>query len=1183
MDHTNILKFHNWYETRNHLWLIFEYCPGGALFTLIEQDKKLPEATIREFAKDLIVGLLFLHSHGIIFGDLKPSNLLLNEFGTVKFADFGFAHRIVDLVLENQEEGKPKRGTPFYMAPELYQDSGVYSFYSDFWALGCVLYELAVGQPPFASESFQELLTQIVSQEVPPVADASVEFNQLLTDLLEKDPAQRISWPELLSHPFWGSAFVGVEAMLPEQPHYDRYLRDRGVAQRSLAKSPFKQKGMDPQIDMVRLSLNVQKNMLRQSQKEGYSTSEALIEGKPQDVRLKNRDQEVDFTIPKEEEEQEGEEEEENHPTEEDAARSELNIIEEEKAPSKKIRPISAPVHNPQAITAPRPPPVQILEEDSRPSSTNAHQRTLSTPQPDTPSKSTFRPLPLDQVIVHQSDITVKPIVGNRDIERSESVANLTNLPIRMWTTDEITSRCDRPEFEAHLNEIYTAIEGSQINDRVNILNYFEQTIINSNIANRVINSLFVGLLLKLLKTTRQPVLKTRICSIFGQMIRHATVIDIMLANSGMVQTLSELLKDQNEKTKRKAMAALGEFLFYSATQMDEEGSDPAWDIPKSLLQLVVRCLRAGEDEIVRFYAVKTVENILAQSKVASLRLSTPDLCPLLASIYLTSKQELMKTSAIVGLSHLVRLNPALIPVALERLTLRNIVTALSEGQARIQQALLTLLLFVFQDPGQRAMTSLLEDKAFIPTLIALLENPGIVIRGKSLLVFMMLFKANPKLMAKVADLKFYSIIERVNKDTFKYIQSCLYYLVDAIGEISLRILTDMAQDLTRSSRTSLSLAPVLLHVINCAPVKARFPYKNYIVSLSALIRSGLSDSQNEEFQRVLILILESLSSNPKALSANAEVLFSNLLPELLMQQRNPSSQTRFMCLKIFSDILITMLTDDAIYDPNSSKVYTQSANELITKSLLPLYSQLLADEEPIPLYAIKLLSVVLEQIPQMVSVLHRLNLVGLVIQDFHADSRRLNAHLVKSVKKIVESKELSLADFQRFGLVEKVGTVMEMVQQKDQDWCIESLLNIVYELLFCTADLLRKENSETTLAFAEPLVNWFPLCVKFMTTGELSVKERSMHCVALMLQLYGKTHTGFLLSKQPEKFLAGEYLTAMVQLLGSGLPQLQLRTLKVLRRAFGGSGATVDWGKTRKALEMLVTHEDRAVAQLAL
>lgn len=1008
----------------------------------------------------------------------------------------------MDLGEESQEGGKPKRGTPFYMAPELYQDSGVYSFYSDFWALGCVLYELAVGQPPFASESFQELLTQIVSQEVQSVPNTSDSFNQLLADLLAKDPSQRISWPELLSHPFWGSAFAGLEATLPEQPHYDTYLHQRGVAQRSLSKPTLQTKVSDPPIDLVRLSLNVQKNLLRQSQKEGYSASEALIQGNPQDVRLKNRDQEVDFTNPKEEEELEAEEE--NGSEIEDAGQSELQIMEEEKANSRKTRPISAPISTPQPAN-PTLPTAPLIEEPARPNS-SLHTRTNSNPQSE--SKAAFQPLALDEVLVHQSDLAVKPIVGNRELERTESAAVLTRLPIKMWTLEEVAGKCERPEFEMHLNEIYAAVENCQITEKTSVLNYFERIILNSGIANRVINSLFVGLLLKLLKTPRQPVLKTRICSIFGQMIRHATVIEPNLATSGLAPSLCDLLKDPNEKLKRKAMAALGEFLFYSATQMDEEGSDPVWEVSKAYLQAVVRSLKPGEDETVRIYAVKTVENVLAQSKQAALRLATADLCPLLGAVYLTARQETLRTSAVVALSHLVRVNRALVPAAFERLTPRNLVLALSEGQARTQQAVLTLLLFILQDSPQRVVASLLDEKPFVPALIGLLENPGIVIRGKTLLVFMYLFRSFPRLMAKVADLKFYATLERVSKDTFKYIQSCLYYLVDSIGESTLRILADMAQDLVRPSRSALSLAPVVLHVLNCSPVKARFPYKVCIVSLAGLVRSGLTQIQpaNEEFQRVLILILESLSSNPKALCGNAEVLFSHLLPELLAQQRNSLSQIRFMCLKIFADILITVLTDESLYDPSSSKLTTQSANEIITKSLLPLYSQLLADEDPIPLYAIKLLSVVLEQSPQVISMLHTQDLIGVVLQDFHGDSHRLNAHLVKAVRLIVESKELTLSDYERFGLVEKVGSVLELVQQKDQDWCIEALLNIVYELLFSTADWLRRERSEETLGFAEPLLAWFPLCVKLMTAGEKATQERAMHCVTLMLQLYGET-----------------------------------------------------------------------------
>ena len=97
MKNRHILKFYNWYETRNHLWIIFEYCAGGDLLQLIEQDKKLPEMTIKKFGRDLTQGLYYLHANGVIYCDLKPSNVLLNEYSTLKLCDFGLARKLVDL------------------------------------------------------------------------------------------------------------------------------------------------------------------------------------------------------------------------------------------------------------------------------------------------------------------------------------------------------------------------------------------------------------------------------------------------------------------------------------------------------------------------------------------------------------------------------------------------------------------------------------------------------------------------------------------------------------------------------------------------------------------------------------------------------------------------------------------------------------------------------------------------------------------------------------------------------------------------------------------------------------------------------------------------------------------------------------------------------------------------------
>lgn len=98
LTHRNVLRFYNWYETRNHLWIIFEYCAGGDLLSLIEHDKSLPEETCRRFGVELLEGLNYLHEHGVIFADLKPSNVLFNEYGIMKLCDFGISKKIQDLV-----------------------------------------------------------------------------------------------------------------------------------------------------------------------------------------------------------------------------------------------------------------------------------------------------------------------------------------------------------------------------------------------------------------------------------------------------------------------------------------------------------------------------------------------------------------------------------------------------------------------------------------------------------------------------------------------------------------------------------------------------------------------------------------------------------------------------------------------------------------------------------------------------------------------------------------------------------------------------------------------------------------------------------------------------------------------------------------------------------------------------
>ena len=97
LDHANVLKFYAWYETTNHLWLILEYCVGGDLMSLLRQDVRLPESSVHDFGRDMVVALQYLHASSVVYCDIKPSNVLLDENGRLKLGGFGLSRRLSDI------------------------------------------------------------------------------------------------------------------------------------------------------------------------------------------------------------------------------------------------------------------------------------------------------------------------------------------------------------------------------------------------------------------------------------------------------------------------------------------------------------------------------------------------------------------------------------------------------------------------------------------------------------------------------------------------------------------------------------------------------------------------------------------------------------------------------------------------------------------------------------------------------------------------------------------------------------------------------------------------------------------------------------------------------------------------------------------------------------------------------
>ena len=217
----------------------------------------------------------------------------------------------------------------------------------------------------------------------------------------------------------------------------------------------------------------------------------------------------------------------------------------------------------------------------------------------------------------------------------------------------------------------------------------------------------------------------------------------------------------------------------------------------------------------------------------------------LFISVYLTTKNEYLKICNAVCISHLVRLNSALSIPAIEKLTMKHIAQVFMESNPRIQQAFITVLNQFILAAGSKSTPVLNEEKGFFSSLIGLLEHSSIVIRGKCLLTFCLLFKVNLKWLAILQENKFVTFIDRLSRDNYKYIQCCLLNLIESISDIIPMILKNIVEELNKlstqnnaqmiadspslkeSNKSFLNFLPIILSALNSQTIKARIMAAN--------------------------------------------------------------------------------------------------------------------------------------------------------------------------------------------------------------------------------------------------------------------------------------------------------------------------------------------------------------------
>ncbi|XP_076388520.1 STKc_STK36 domain-containing protein fused isoform X1 [Megachile rotundata] len=204
LHHPNIVQMLDSFETENEIVVVTEYA-DKELYEILGKAGRLSEQRAQVIACDLVSALYYLHSNRVLHRDLKPQNVLLESNGVAKLCDFGFARSMST----GTHVLTSIKGTPLYMAPELIEERP-YDHNADLWSLGCIVYELVVGSPPFQTTSILHLVRLIRFEAIKWPDFISQSCKSFLQGLLQKDPLQRLTWPALLEHPFVKNRIVIV-------------------------------------------------------------------------------------------------------------------------------------------------------------------------------------------------------------------------------------------------------------------------------------------------------------------------------------------------------------------------------------------------------------------------------------------------------------------------------------------------------------------------------------------------------------------------------------------------------------------------------------------------------------------------------------------------------------------------------------------------------------------------------------------------------------------------------------------------------------------------------------------------------------------------------------------------------------------------------------------------------------
>ncbi|XP_072416499.1 serine/threonine-protein kinase ULK4 isoform X2 [Chiloscyllium punctatum] len=1052
IEHQNIVLFHEWYETSNHLWLVVELCTGGSLATVIAQDEYLHEDVIRQFGIDLVMGLRHIHELGIIFCDLNPAKILLDGPGTLKYSNFSLAKAegenldeffsLIsgedDLVESNNGTERTKckiraRGSLTYMAPEILKGED-YSPVSDLWSLGCVLYEMFTGKPPFFSENHSALVEMILYEDPSPLKPqesteqkSSIEFIGLIEDLLQKDPSKRLNWRDLLHHPFWQGAFAGCEKSLNKEKNR-KSLSDNEICS-PVITSELQQIGGRKSLQTSSIQMDS-----NQHQKSYKLKNPADLQPKSaQDLNSK----ESIFLLS-------------SHPT----PRTSLNV---------------------------------------------SHSSNVTRSAP--PKGSSVSPQDMDskirRLIYTEADLTVTPIIDNPKILKPTPMKfDLKTLSVPAYSAEKLVSLKGQ-DWNNYIQHLCSLIEAGEKTSgapraKLNLICYLCSVASHKEAATRLIDSRLFPVLTQQLRAAPNWDIRAKMIRLIGLLACHTTELkdDVPIAEA--VTLLTELTREnfRNTKLKHCLIPALGELLYLVANQ--EEKSLQArdrWAIPSIAYTVLMRCIREGGDPVTNHLAAKIVENVCTTNSSPAQGFITGEIGLLLWFLFTHSTMDSLRVTTISALCRITRHSASAFQSVIDKVGLTAVLNSLVAGISRVQQYMLTMFIAMLSSGVH--LQRLVQEKEFVTKVARLLESPSTVIRAKAFLVLLEVLRNNKEMLLLCCQTRLVMYIERDSRKATQgkeqqsnneYLSKCLDLLICHIVQELPGIIGQTGSEefirIVFSSWEAITQHPMLLTTYHSTIVDCILPP---LVSLVL--------SQNAEWRIFSLRLL----SETLSLVANHEAMLG---------EKGENLMTNSKLLTLFQESLLPQY-DQILMEPDPVPLYALKLLVTLTDHS-PIFIRLIEDCQVVPI----LFQVILDQQDSVLGTAKQsvvLLLNNLVAYKGASMKMLYEQGLVDSVRNLfIEMTAIYFEMDEKSGLKSTNNLLLSL---------IDTLHNMLKHTSNVVRSALQAQKSdaggdtqaaEELLLINKPLTDLMSLLIQLLSSDDPDVHESSLLSLSLMVQLYG-------------------------------------------------------------------------------